>query len=188
MATKKDFSHQASMKEYWEEQATFSNDPVKIVRTLPEDTPEFILTMMTEFEIDVAKFCFDDGHSGLILDAGCGTGNIPMHALRLYPENRCSPSIVATSVLHQSYTKPPKYISPFWFINQLKKLGFNMVSYRGFNFGLFSGYRYLFMDRWKIFNPFFIQKRWSRFIERKIVPHMPKISFLGHRIYVKCRK
>lgn len=86
MTTKKDFSHQASMKEYWEEQATFSNNPVKIVRTLPEDTPEFILKMMTEFEIKVAKFCFDDGHSGLILDVGCGAGNILVHALKLYQD------------------------------------------------------------------------------------------------------
>lgn len=271
--TIKNLPPRVNVKEYWEQQALSSDEPLKIARVLPENTPEFILKTMAEFEIDVVKFCFDEGQSGLILDAGCGTGNILIHALKLYPEsnlsyigldfsrnmlkkavarskiklnvsfiqasitnlpfgdntfdrvvcsgvltylpsldeadktvrecyrilkpngvlitdffNKLSPSIVATSILHQSYTKPPKYISPFWFSKELKKVGFDMLSYHGFNFCLFTGYRYLFMGKWKIFDPFFIQERWSRYIEKKIVPKIPRMSLFGHRIYVKCRK
>lgn len=262
-----------NVKEYWEQQALSSDEPLKISRVLPENTPEFISKMMAEFESDVVKFCFDGGRSGLILDAGCGTGNILIHALKLYPEsnlsyigldfsrnmlkkaitrtkiklntsfiqanatdlpfgdntfdrvicsgvltylpsldeadktirecyrilkpngiliidffNKLSPSIVATSILHQSYTKPPKYISPFWFSKELNKVGFNVLSYHGFNFTFFTGYRYLFMGKRKIFDPFFIQERWSRYIEKKILPKIPRMSLFGHRIYVKCGK
>ncbi len=268
-ALRADFSHQ--MKEYWEEQALSSDDPLKIARVQSEDTPEFILKMFTEFEIDMAKFCFD-GHSGLILDSGCGTGNIFMHALSLCPEsnvkyigldfsrnilrkaaarakgsnayffqgsvttlpfrdntfdriicsgvmtylaslnevdksirecrrvlkpdgiliidffNKFSPSIVLSSLLHPSSTKPPKYVSPFWFIKELKKVGFKIIQYQGFNFSLFTGYRYLFMHRWRILDPYFIQERWSSFVERKVIPHIDKISLLGHRVYIKCEK
>lgn len=270
--TEKNFSHQISEKKYWEEQALSSDDALKIVRTLPEDTPEFILKLMTEFEIDVARFCFE-GFSGLVLDAGCGTGEILIHALRLYPEtninyvgldfsekilkkacdrakvkpnalllqgsvtdmpfkdntfdrivcsgiiwylaspdevvvligecyrilkpggilavdclNRFSPSIMVLSLLRGSYTKPPRYVSPLWFVREIKKFHFTVISYRGFNFGLFAGYKYLLRGRWNVFDPCFIQERWSRFIETKIVPHVEKISFLGHRVYVKCQK
>lgn len=53
---------------------------LKYARDLPDDTPEFILHTLTEFERDVAEFCFS-GAEGLVLDAGCGNGNLLMRAL-----------------------------------------------------------------------------------------------------------
>ena len=266
------FPNQRSAKEYWEEEAVSSDDPLKVSRTLPADTPRFIINIFNEFEANVARFCFE-GSFGLVLDAGCGTGEILIQALRVCPEltvnyvgldfsenmlkiayerakvesnvsffqgsatslpfkdntfdrivssgvipylaslqevvvltKECyrilkpggvliidafsmfSPSILVTSFLRLSNIPPPRYISPFWFIRELKNTGFDIISYRGFNFTLFTGYRYLLMGKYKIFDPYFVQERWSRFIENKMVPRLNKISFLGHRIYVKCRK
>jgi len=53
---------------------------LKYARDLPDDTPEFILHTLAEFERDVAEFCFS-GAKGLILDAGCGNGNLLMRAM-----------------------------------------------------------------------------------------------------------
>ncbi len=53
---------------------------LKYARDLPDDTPEFILHMLAEFERDVAEFCFS-GAKGLVLDAGCGNGNLLMRAM-----------------------------------------------------------------------------------------------------------
>jgi len=53
---------------------------LKLARDLPDDTPEFILRMLTDFERDVSSFCFS-GAEGLVLDAGCGNGNLLLRAL-----------------------------------------------------------------------------------------------------------
>lgn len=271
-STKAALTHELKMKNYWEKQAVSSDDPLRIVRTFPEDTPRFVRDVFNEFEADVARFCFE-GFSGSVLDAGCGTGEILIHALRLYPEsdfryvgldfsenilrrafgrtelkpkasffqgsvtnlpyrdetfdrvicsgvvtylgsgyeiarllsecnrvlkpggvliidcfNRFAPSIMVVSLLDRSRTKPPKYVSPLWLIDETKQADFKVIAYRGFNFGLFSGYRYLLMGRWRVFDPWFVQERWSRFVEKKIVPNVDKISLFGHRVYVKCIK
>jgi SAM-dependent methyltransferase len=267
---KKDKSHQMRELEYWEKLAADIKNNLKCARVLPDDTPEFILKLLTEFEIEVTKFCFD-GYSGLMLDAGCGNGAILMHALELFPEsninyvgldfsrnilkkavarakeksnasffqgsitnlpfedntfdrvvssgvitylgsldeaeesinefyrilkpdgiliidyfNRLSPSGIAMQILHRPLPNPPKNLSPFWFTKKLREAGFSIFTYRGYDFKPLSGY--LFMSRWKHLDPGFIQDRFSSFIEKKIVPHIPIISLFGHRIYVKCRK
>lgn len=53
---------------------------LKYARDLPDDTPEFILHTLANFERDVAEFCFS-GAEGLVLDAGCGNGNLLMRAM-----------------------------------------------------------------------------------------------------------
>ncbi len=265
-------THELRMKEVWDREAVSSDDLLRIARSFHEDTPPFVRGLLNEFEDDLARFCFE-GFSGSVLDAGCGTGEILTHALRLYPElnisymgldfsenilrrasgrgelkskasffqgsvanlpyrdetfdrvicsgvvwylgskcevvrllrefnrvlkpggvlvtdclNRLAPSIIVVSLLARSRTRAPKYVSPFWFIKETKRAGFKVESYRGFNFSLFSGYRYLLMGRWKVFDPWFIQERWSRFVEKEIVPNVDKISLFGHRLCVKCVK
>jgi len=57
---------------------------IRYARDLPDDTPEFIIGILSQFEEEVAKFCFE-GASGRILDAGCGNGNILMRASKFLP-------------------------------------------------------------------------------------------------------
>lgn len=57
---------------------------LRYARDLPDDTPRFILGHIAEFEKDVARYCFS-GTRGRILDAGCGNGNLLMHALKMHP-------------------------------------------------------------------------------------------------------
>jgi len=67
---------------FWERQNKSGDEvDLKLARDLPDDTPEFILRMLTDFEKDAAKFCFS-GARGRILDAGCGNGNLAQRALR----------------------------------------------------------------------------------------------------------
>jgi SAM-dependent methyltransferase len=68
--------------EFWECQKR-SGDCVdlKLARDLPDDTPDFILAMLSNFEKMAAEFCFS-GAEGRILDAGCGNGNLLMRALK----------------------------------------------------------------------------------------------------------
>lgn len=270
--SKNDKNHQMHEKEYWDKLAVETKDEIKCARVLPEDTPEFIVKWSSGFEIDVAKFCFD-GYSGLMLDAGCGNGNILMHALNsfskininyvgldfsremlkkavarvkekskvsffqgsitnlpfkdnafdhvlssgvitylgyrdeaekpinefyrvLKPEgillidffNRFSPKIIAKSiVLRRDLPKSPKIIAPFWLVKKLKEIGFDILTYRGYDFRPISGnqsYRTIL----KYFNPGFMQEKFSSFIEKTVVPHIPLMSLFGYRIYVKCRK
>ena len=267
---KKDRSHQTRQREYWEKLATDTKNNLKCARVLPEDTPRFILKMFTEFEVDVTKFCFD-GYSGLVLDVGCGPGNILMHILELFPENninyvgldfsrnmlkkavarakgkanalflqgsatnlpfkdntfdriissgvitylesineaeesinefyrilkpdgiliidffnRLSPILIAMSILHRPLPNPPQNVSPFWFARELRKTGFNLLTIRGYEFKALP--RHAFLTKWKHLDPGFIHEKFSRFIEKKIVPKIPVISLFGRRIYVKCRK
>jgi ubiquinone/menaquinone biosynthesis C-methylase UbiE len=68
--------------EFWESQTRCGEAAdLKLARDLPEDTPEYILGMMEEFEEEAALFCFS-GAKGRVLDAGCGNGNLLLRALK----------------------------------------------------------------------------------------------------------
>lgn len=243
---------------------------LKYARDLPDDTPEFILRMLAEFERDVAEFCFA-GAEGLVLDAGCGNGNLLMRARPSlnadyigtdFSENMlrraakraragddknalflqssvdrlpfkdksfdrvvcsgvltCLPTvgdaaaalkefqrilkpggmlvvdffnrishftIVRRHILREAIN-PPEYISPLAFRSELEDAGFEVLTYRGFDFKLCQGY--LFMSSLRpIVDPCFVQERFSRFMESHIVPKIPELSLLGYRVYVKCQK
>lgn len=67
--------------EFWETLRKGGEEvELKLARDLPDDAPEFVLRILTEFERDAAEFCFD-GAGGLVLDAGCGNGNLLLRAL-----------------------------------------------------------------------------------------------------------
>jgi len=67
--------------EFWEGQKRCANEmDLKLARDLPDDTPDFILKMMGDFEDEAARFCFS-GAQGRVLDAGCGNGNLLLRAL-----------------------------------------------------------------------------------------------------------
>lgn len=67
--------------EFWERQTRCGDEvDLKLARDLPDDTPEFILRLLSDFEKEAAKFCFA-GAGGRVLDAGCGNGNLLIHAL-----------------------------------------------------------------------------------------------------------
>lgn len=80
------FDHKAggqSLEElaFWERQKRSGDDAdLKMARDLPDDTPGFILSLLSDFEREVAKFCFS-GADGRVLDAGCGNGNLLLRAL-----------------------------------------------------------------------------------------------------------
>jgi len=67
--------------EFWERQNRCVDEvDLKMARDLPDDTPDFIMNVIAEFEEEAARFCFS-GASGLVLDAGCGNGNLLLRAL-----------------------------------------------------------------------------------------------------------
>src|SRR5271157_5317599 len=67
--------------EFWENLEKSGEEiDLRYARDLPDDTPEFILRMLAQFEREVAEFSFG-GCSGLVLDAGCGNGNILVRAM-----------------------------------------------------------------------------------------------------------
>lgn len=241
---------------------------LKYARDLPDDTPKFILRMLSEFERDVAAFCFN-GAKGRVLDAGCGNGNLLFRSLpylqaqyvgmdfsrnmlqraacRAYDAKNarflqggidrlpfkdqsfdrvvcsgvitCLPSVEGTREALKEFCRvlkpggtlvvdffncqshftlvrrhlfrekinPPEYISPLAFKADLNQAGFEVQAYRGFDFKPYQGY--LFMSRLQpIIDPCFVQERFSRFLESKVVPRLPGLSLLGYRIYVRCRK
>jgi SAM-dependent methyltransferase len=89
--------------------------------------------------------------------------------------------------LFKEAINPPEYISPSSFKTQLEDAGFKLLAFRGFDYKPYQGY--LFMSRWhKLVDPCFIQERFSRFVEARVVPRIPGISRFGYRIYVKCVK
>lgn len=261
--------------DFWEKLRKSGEDAdLKYARDLPDDTPKFILKMLSEFENDVAEFCLGDA-IGSVLDAGCGNGNILMRSLRsisqptqkirkyagmdfsrnmldraavraqhlpnsfflqgcvnqlpfkdksfdrvvssgvltclptakeaeealnefnrvLKPEgtlvvdffNRVSHFTILRKHLLREDIKAPEYVSPNEFMTSLERAGFEVLDYRGFDFKPYQGY--LFMSRWRqILDPCFIQERFTRIIESKMVPKLPVLSLLGYRIYVKCIK
>jgi SAM-dependent methyltransferase len=66
---------------FWESQKKSGDEvELKLARDLPDDTPDFILHMLSEFEREAAEFCFA-GAKGRVLDAGCGNGNLLLKAL-----------------------------------------------------------------------------------------------------------
>lgn len=72
--------------DFWEGQKRCGDEmDLKLARDLPNDTPDFILKMMGDFEDEAAKFCFS-GAKGRVLDAGCGNGNLLLRALRMRNE------------------------------------------------------------------------------------------------------
>src|SRR5512136_1906652 len=66
---------------------------LRYARDLPDETPQFILKMLAQFEDQVAQFSFE-GCSGLVSDAGCGNGNIMLRAMSQMPNKRDSQSPV----------------------------------------------------------------------------------------------
>jgi ubiquinone/menaquinone biosynthesis C-methylase UbiE len=67
---------------FWESQKRCGEEiDLKLARDLPDDTPDFILKIMGDFEEDAADFCFS-GAQGRVLDAGCGNGNLLVRALK----------------------------------------------------------------------------------------------------------
>ena len=67
--------------EFWENLKKSGEEiDLRYARDLPDDTPQPILKMLAQFEKEVAEFAFK-GCSGLVLDAGCGNGNILMRAM-----------------------------------------------------------------------------------------------------------
>jgi len=68
--------------DFWEAQTRCGDSvDLKLARDLPDDTPEYILKIMADFEEEASGFCFS-GAEGLVLDAGCGNGNLLLRALK----------------------------------------------------------------------------------------------------------
>jgi ubiquinone/menaquinone biosynthesis C-methylase UbiE len=68
--------------DFWEGQKRCGDEiDLKLARDLPDDTPDFILKMIGEFEEEAARFCFFEAR-GRVLDAGCGNGNLLLRALK----------------------------------------------------------------------------------------------------------
>ncbi len=81
-STNMDSSLQKEELEFWEDQKKCGNGiDLKLARDLPDDTPDFILKMMGDFEEEASRFCFS-GAQGRVLDAGCGNGNLLLRALK----------------------------------------------------------------------------------------------------------
>jgi len=67
--------------DFWEAQTRCGEAvDLKLARDLPDDTPDYILKMVEDFEEEVSKFCFS-GARGRVLDAGCGNGNLLLRTL-----------------------------------------------------------------------------------------------------------
>jgi len=74
---------------FWERQRRCGGDcDLKMARDLPDDTPQFILHLQREFEDRAAAFSFA-GSRGMVLDAGCGNGEllIAAHKMGIAKEN-----------------------------------------------------------------------------------------------------
>ena len=68
--------------QFWETQKRCGEDiDLKMARDLPDDAPDYILKMMGDFEEAASGFCFADAR-GMVLDAGCGNGNLMQRALK----------------------------------------------------------------------------------------------------------
>ena len=68
--------------QFWELQKRCGEDiDLKMARDLPDDAPDYILKMMGDFEEEASGFCFA-GAAGMVLDAGCGNGNLMLRALK----------------------------------------------------------------------------------------------------------
>jgi ubiquinone/menaquinone biosynthesis C-methylase UbiE len=73
--------------DFWEGQKRCGDEmDLKLARDLPDDTPDFILKTIGDFEEEAARFCFSGAH-GRVLDAGCGNGNLLVRALK---NEKCS--------------------------------------------------------------------------------------------------
>lgn len=75
-------SPQKEEQEFWERQKRCGDEiDLKLARDLPDETPDFILKIMGDFEEEASRFCFS-GAQGRVLDAGCGNGNLLLRALK----------------------------------------------------------------------------------------------------------
>ena len=101
--------------------------------------------------------------------------------------NRISHYTLLRKHLFRESIDPPEYVSPSEFQECLECAGFQVQTYRGFDFKPCQGY--LFMSRWRpVVDPCFLQERLSCFLESKVVSGWSKLNLLGYRIYVKCIK
>jgi ubiquinone/menaquinone biosynthesis C-methylase UbiE len=101
--------------------------------------------------------------------------------------NRISHYTLLRKHLFRESINPPEYVSPSEFQESLERAGFQVQTYRGFDFKPCQGY--LFMSRWRpVVDPCFLQERLSCFLESKVVCGWSKLNLLGYRIYVKCIK
>ncbi len=94
--------------DFWECQTRCGDEAdLKMARDLPDDTPDFILKMMIEFEDEASRFCFS-GASGLVLDAGCGNGNLLLRALNCGRDDREAQEFTQTAATaSKSKLRPP---------------------------------------------------------------------------------
>ncbi len=276
MASMETSSETKQELQFWESQQRNGDEAdLKMARDLPDDTPQFILAALAQFERDAVDFCFGDA-KGRVLDAGCGNGNLLTGALKKDGDGRGSTNatrfvgmdfsanmlhraaarangprteflqgivnrlpfqdqsfdwVVSSGVLtclssvqeaadaltefhrvlkpdgvlvvdffncHSHFTllrkyfkrepiNPPEYVSPTGFTRGLEDAGFQVIARRGFDFKPCQGY--LFMSRLRpLVDPCFVQEKFSRFLEAKVVPRHPELIRLGYRIYVKCRR
>lgn len=101
--------------------------------------------------------------------------------------NRVSHYTLLRKHLFRESINPPEYVSPAEFQKCLASAGFQVQTYRGFDFKPCQGY--LFMSLWRpVVDPCFLQERLSCFLERKVASGWSKLNLLGYRIYVKCIK
>lgn len=101
--------------------------------------------------------------------------------------NRISHYTLLRKHLFRESINPPEYVSPGEFQRSLQMAGFQVQTYRGFDFKPCQGY--LFMSRWRpVIDPGYVQERLSCFLERWMIPGLPKANLFGYRIYIKCVK
>ena len=100
--------------------------------------------------------------------------------------NRSCPIVFAGRIFLREKIDPPRYISPSVFRAMLEIEGFTIEREFGFGFKQrLSGER----NKWQHFtDPWFLQEKFSRFMENHAVNWFPMLGRLGYRIYVKCRK
>ncbi|MEI8003927.1 MAG: class I SAM-dependent methyltransferase [Methanothrix sp.] len=90
--------------DFWESQKRCGDDmDLKLARDLPDDTPDFILKMMSDFEEEAARFCFS-GARGRVLDAGCGSGNLLLRALKKDVNGRIKAEDQALQVIGMDFS------------------------------------------------------------------------------------
>ncbi|HWQ20762.1 MAG TPA: class I SAM-dependent methyltransferase [Methanotrichaceae archaeon] len=95
-------------------------------------------------------------------------------------------TLVRKHILREAIN-PPEYILPSSFKAMIEDAGFKVQAYRGFDYKPYQGY--LFMSRWAgLIDPGFIQERFSRLVETRLVQRLQRINLLGYRIYIRCVK
>jgi SAM-dependent methyltransferase len=85
---------------------------------------------------------------------------------------------------------PDYYMSPSSYREQFETAGFKVIDYRGFDYRPIQGNVLFQAPKWLriLLNPGSVHERFTRLIETKVVSAFPSLSFLGHRVYVKCAR